>query len=150
MSKPALGRGLGSLLKSEPAPTIESSSDAPPNGGVNLLLHGRDGESELAPSITALNPWLVPSLLGADAVLVIDGLVLFLSQSPAAKVIAGVLLVLVGGSLGIVATVLGSRSSTRRESVSPNRSSPARGPSPRQEQKVRVRFVDEMPKQRKN
>jgi len=150
MSKPALGRGLGSLLKSEPTPTIEPSPAAPQNAGVNLLLHGRDEESESTPSAAGLNPWLVPTLLGADALLVLAGLILFLSQSPLAKVIAGVLLVLVGGSLGVVAAVLGPRSSPRRDSVTANRSLPTKSPSPRQEQKVRVRFVDEMPRQRKN
>lgn len=151
MSKPALGRGLGSLLNGSPPPAAEAPSEPAPAAGVNLLLQGREAEEYELESPAPVNSWIVPVLFGADALLVIAGALLLASAHPMARWVAGGILILVGGSLAVAAVVLqGRRLPPPRPQVLRPAPTSASGtpavPGPR----VRVHFVDELPRQRKN
>lgn len=151
MSKPALGRGLGSLLNGSPPPAAEAPSEPAPAAGVNLLLQGRDAEETEMESPAPATLWLVPLLFGADAFLVIAGALLLASSHPIARWVAGGILILVGGSLAIAAVMLQGRRAgpARPQMLRPTTTSAAGTPAvpgPR----VRVHFVDELPRQRKN
>lgn len=153
MSKSALGRGLGSLLKSEPPPA--SSTDAgpnpnsSPNGGVKLLLHGRDEEESAIVSTEPTHAWLSPALLGFDAALVLAGCLLLFSQSPTTRLAAGILLVAVAASIGIVLVLLNHRPAPRPTAFNPAAKTNGQPPEP-PAPKIRVHFVDELPRQRRN
>ena len=148
MSKPALGRGLGSLLNGRSTPVPESGPVANPPAGVKLLLRGGEEEEDCPNPSAAAAPWLVPLLFGADAVLVVAGALLFFWGHPVARIAAGAMLVLVGGSLAFAAVLLGSRP----PKAAPSRPTSARPGAGASETpaKLRVHFVDEMPRQRKN
>ena len=165
MSKPALGRGLGSLLKGGQTPDAEPSAQnaATPshsptsNGGVKMLLRGGDEEDSIASASSSPSAaWLTPAMLAADGVLVVAGCLLLFSNSHATRLAAGVLLVLVGAALATMVAVLNQRPAPRvqqRPAPSTPSPSPAPGsktPPPPAGPKVRVHFVDEIPRQRKN
>lgn len=153
MSKSALGRGLGSLLKSEPPPASAADAapnlNASPNGGVNLLLRGRDEEEMTPVSAAPTHAWLSPALLGFDAVLVLAGCLLLFSHTPITRLVAGILLVAVAASIGIVLVLLNHRPAPRQAAFSPGPKANGQAPEP-QPAKVRVHFVDELPRQRRN
>ena len=166
MSKPALGRGLGSLLKSGQSPDAEPSAQNPvnpaPNGGVKLLLRGREDENP-SESIGDSAAWLSPGLIAADLVLVLAGCLLLFSRSPSTRLAAGILLVLVGAGLATAVAVLNQRPAARPQPrpsppdpssqpppTAAGTNSPVKGPQPPPGPKVRVHFVDEFPRQRKN
>lgn len=165
MSKPALGRGLGSLLKGGLTPDAEPSAQnvATPshsptsNGGVKMLLRGGDEEESFAPaSSSPAAAWLTPALLAADLVLVAAGALLLFSTSHATRLASGVLLVLVGAALATMVAVLNQRPAPRvQQRPAPSTPSPSptpgsKTPVPPAGPKVRVHFVDELPRQRKN
>lgn len=165
MSKPALGRGLGSLLKGGQTPDAEPSAQnaatpslsPPSNGGVKMLLRGGEEEDSIAsPSSSLGTAWLTPALIAADLVLLAAGSLLLFSTSSATRLAAGVLLVLVGGALASIVAVLHQRP-TPRVQQRPSQSIPSSNPPPGSKPpvppagpKVRVHFVDELPRQRKN
>lgn len=165
MSKPALGRGLGSLLKGGQTPDAEPSAQnaATPshsptsNGGVKMLLRGGDDEEPIASAASSAGiAWLTPALLAADLVLVAAGCLLLFSTSPATRLTSGVLLVMVGGALATMVAVLNQRPAPRvQQRPAPSTPSPSptpgsKTPAPPAGPKVRVHFVDEIPRQRKN
>lgn len=141
MSKPALGRGLASLLgRPGQIPERDASGD---DGGVQLLLRGTDGTELLPPPIPMERPdtrpllprWALGGILVLDAGLV--GLAGWIALGPGyvERLIIAALMVCMGGVLLAMAVYL--RGQTAVEEL--NSLNPIAEEKPR----IRVQFLDE-------
>lgn len=146
MARPALGRGLGTLLA--PAQTATDPGPARP-AGVQLLLRGADG-TELVPPEPTLPPdsqppqaiprWVLGSAVLADALLLLVAAWMVLAGRDWGRLVAATLLVFVGGGMLATAAWLRGHAAARElETLNP---------LAEEKPRVRVRFMDEMPRPR--
>jgi hypothetical protein len=166
MSKPALGRGLGSLLArngGENANGVNASEATTPEsrapggagasraGGVSLLLRGRDavsgGGSITSGRLTSIPQWVVPALYASDAVMLLVAVLWMALGAGSWRWLGIALLLAVGCVQALAATVLSNAPPERPVVTPPEEQTPEAGPE--RKAHIRVHFVDELPRNRR-
>ncbi|MFM7101419.1 MAG: hypothetical protein ACKO3N_09625 [Verrucomicrobiota bacterium] len=146
MARPALGRGLATLLS--PAQPATDPGPARP-AGVQLLLRGADG-TELVPPEPPHLPdpqpprsiprWVLGSAVLADALLLLVAAWVVVAGRDWGRFVAATLLVSIGGGmLAAAAWPRGHAAARERETLNP---------LAEEKPRVRVRFMDELPRPR--
>lgn len=167
MSKPALGRGLGSLLnrggeeRTNGAPAAQNpqadsrppAAKMPKPAGISLLLRGRDsaanGASNDAGRTTVIPPWIVPSLYASDAVMVLVTILWTAFGSGSWRWVGIALLLSVGCVQAWVAAILSAAPDRSGLFSEPETPGDDQTPAPERKAHIRVHFVDELPRNRK-
>ena len=140
MSKPALGRGLGSLLEPPPSSTREGGPH-----GVQLLLRGNDGE-ELVPPLEVASDaddqgifprWALASAVVADLILLaVASWVALFAAGNGRLVVAALLTATGAGILSVAVWLRGQPAVLELELLNP---------IAEEKPRLRVRFMDETP-----
>jgi len=145
MSKPGLGRGLGSLLSGGRTTSTGEVGPIQPAEGVQLLLRGTDG-SELVPPVPqesgesgpALPRWALAGALVVDLVLLGVAVWAVVGHRGWGRLLVAVLLLGVGAFvLGVAVWIRGQPAIRELASLNPLTEEPPR---------LRIRFMDEGPK----
>ncbi len=166
MSKPALGRGLGSLLagnggenanggngseSNTPESRAPGVAGASKTGGMSLLLRGREavsgGASTASGRLTSIPRWVVPALYASDAVMLLVAVLWMALGAGSWRWLGIALLLAVGCVQALAATVL-SNAPPERPVITPPEEQTSEA-APERKAHIRVHFVDELPRNRR-
>lgn len=149
MSKTVLGRGLGSLLRESDERARESSPGGPDAAGVQLLLRGADGVELVPPAPEsaaesearhAFPRWALAGAVVVDLILLSIAAWLTFTGHGWGRMVAASLLVLTGGAiLGAAVWLRGQPAVRELESLNP---------LAEEKPRLRVQFMDELPRRR--
>lgn len=150
MSKPVLGRGLGSLLNGSGGRGPSGIEEARDPAGVQLLLRGTDGKELVQPvrvfpkgdAHPGFPRWALAGAVVVDGVLLLlaAGIAMFGGGVGWMREAAVVTLVLIGGAVLSAAVWLRGQAAIRElESLNP---------LAEEKPRLRVQFMDELPRRR--